>query len=81
MFKLYKYYQKTDNSGLVGYAITFVIFLCLLVLNTFIFYNYIVFVHMDGRLSDIYVRIAGILKKLIIPYDNEVSFNYLRYIY
>jgi len=47
----------------------------------FIFYNYIVFVHLDGRLADIWSRISGKVKNFFIPFDNEVSFNYLRHLY
>lgn len=53
----------------------------MLILNFFIFYNYIAFVHCDARLSDIYLRISGIGRGYHIPYDNEVSWNYLKQTY
>lgn len=36
---------------------------------------------MDGRLSDIYMRITGKMNKFFLPLDSEVSFNYLRHLY
>ena len=36
---------------------------------------------MDGRLSDIYMRISGRANKFFLPMDSEVSFNYLRHLY
>lgn len=36
---------------------------------------------MDGRLSDIYMRITGKMSKFFLPLDSEVSFNYLRHLY
>lgn len=77
------YYGQTDaNSGFVGFFLTFIIHLGLLIVNLFLFYNYIVFVHMDGRLSDIYMRIStGKANRFFIPCDSEVSFNYLRHLY
>ena len=37
---------------------------------------------MDGRLSDIYMRISGTTQKqFFLPMDSEVSFNYLRHLY
>jgi hypothetical protein len=76
------YYGQTDaNSGFVGFFLTFIIHLGLLIVNLFIFYNYIVFIHMDGRLSDIYMRISGKINRFFIPFDSEVSFNYLRHLY
>jgi hypothetical protein len=65
----------------VGFFLTFIIHLGLLIVNLFIFYNYIVFIHMDGRLSDIYMRITGKMNKFFLPLDSEVSFNYLRHLY
>ncbi len=82
LFKLYLFYGQADaNSGFVGFFLTFIIHLGLLIVNLFIFYNYIVFIHMDGRLSDIYMRITGKMSKFFLPLDSEVSFNYLRHLY
>ena len=81
LFKLYNYYAKASGSGFVGYFLTFVIQLGILIINLFIFYNYIVFIHNDGRLADIYNRISGKVEDFFIPHDNEVSFNYLRHLY
>ena len=60
-FKLANYYTKTEggSGAFIGYFLTFIIELGLIIVNLFIFYNYIVFIHMDGRLSDIYMRISG----------------------
>lgn len=58
--------------------LTFVIELFLLLINIFIFYNYLLFVHMDARISDIYLRITGLGKGYYIPDDNEISWTYLK---
>lgn len=47
----------------------------------YLLYNYIVFVHCDARIKDIYLRISGLGKGYYIPEDNEVSWNYLRQTY
>lgn len=57
VFKLYTYYTQATTSGFVGYFLTLLIYFALIIVNSFIFYNYIVFVHLDGRLADIYMRI------------------------
>jgi len=44
-------------------------------------YQYIVFIHCDGRIKDIYMRISGLGKGYFIPEDNEVSWSYLRQTY
>ena len=51
------------------------------IINIFFFYNYIVFVHNDARIHDIYMRISGLGKGYHIPFDNEVSWNYLKQTY
>lgn len=47
----------------------------------YLLYNYIVFIHCDARIEDIYLRISGFGKGYYIPEDNEVSWNYLRQTY
>lgn len=81
MFKLYNYYNKAENSGFIGLFLTILLELFLLLLNIFLFYNYIVFVHMDARISDIYLRITGLGKGYYIPDDNEISWTYLKQTY
>jgi hypothetical protein len=81
LFKLYIYYSKGGSSGFIGFFLTFIIHMGLLVLNLFVFYNYIVFIHNDARLADIYMRISGKMRNFFIPQDSEVSFNYLRQLY
>lgn len=68
LFKLYLYYSKGDgSSGFVGFFLTFLVHIGLLIVNLFIFYNYIVFIHNDGRLADIYMRISGKMRHFFIP--------------
>ncbi len=77
MFALYYYYSKYEGSGVVGVFMTIFIYAALLVLNAFIFYNYLVFLHMEGRLIDIYTRVTAETSQFFIPLDNEVSSRYL----
>ena len=50
-------------------------------MNIYLFYNYIVFVHCDAKISDIYLRISGYGKGYYLPEDNEVSWSYLKQTY
>ena len=52
-----------------------------LILNIFLFYYYICFVHCDARIADIVVRITGESQGNYIPQDNEISFSYLKHTY
>lgn len=81
LFKLYNYYERTENSGFIGFFLTFLVQFAMLLVNIFVFYNYIVFVHNDARIHDIYMRISGLGKGYHIPFDNEISWNYLKQTY
>jgi hypothetical protein len=80
MFKLYNYYSNADGNGSVGAIITIFIYAALIILHAFLFYNYLVFLHNEGRIIDIYMRVTGDSKLFFIPLDNEVSARYLRWL-
>jgi len=81
IFKLYNYYQTATNAGFAGIIITLIIYGFLFMLNLYIFYNYVIFHHMDGRLQDIYVWLIGIKWVFFIPNDNEMSLKHLLWAY
>ena len=81
LFKLYNYYARVQNSGFIGLFITFLVQFLTLIVNVFIFYYYICFIHCDARIEDIVIRITGTGKGYYIPFDNEISFNYLKQTY
>ena len=81
LFKLYNFYEKTQKSGFIGFFMTFLVAFGMFIFNVFIFYNYIIFVHNDAKIHDIYLRITGLGRGYHIPYDNEISWNYLRQTY
>jgi len=81
LWKLYNYYMQAESSGLIGMFITFLIQFGILIWNCWIMYQYTVFIHCDGRIKDIYLRISGLGKGYYLPDDNEVSWAYLRQTY
>jgi len=80
MFILGGYYIKAGDSAFVGVLIIILIYSGLLLMNTLIFYNYLVFLHMEGRLIDIYTRVTADPTYFFVPLDNEVSARYLRWV-
>ena len=72
--------MTATGSGFVGIIIIMLVYASILILNTFIFYNYLVFYHMEGRLIDIYTRVSADETHFFIPFDNEVSARYLRWV-
>ena len=80
MFKMYYYYDRKDANGWPGFAITIFIYVVLLFINCSLLYYYLIFVHMGGRVIDIYLRLSGNVNHFFLPHDDEVSLNYLKWV-
>ena len=59
MFKLYNFYLTREGTGTVGIVLQIFIYAILISLNMILFYFYLVFVHMNGRVIDLYYRLSG----------------------
>ena len=81
LFKLYNYFEKAGSSGFIGIFLTFIIQFFILIINIFLFYHHIVFVHHDSKIKDIYLRITGKGRNYFIPEDNELSYRNLKHQY
>ena len=68
-FLLYYGYQRIQYS-LVGILLTMFVFFAITALNVILFCVYVISFHMNGRLRDIYNRLAGDQTKFFVPYDN-----------
>jgi ferredoxin-thioredoxin reductase catalytic subunit len=79
-FKFYNYFFKKQNNGLVGIYLTLFLIFGLVTLNALIFYQYMIFVHMNGRILDLYKRLSGSMKSFFIPHDNEISLKYVQWV-
>jgi hypothetical protein len=79
-FRFYNYYYKKQGNGLVGIYLTIFLIFAFTVLNGFLFYNYMIFIHMNGRILDLYKRLSGSMKTFFIPHDNEVSLKYVQWV-
>ena len=49
--------------------------------GVYLFYFYVMFVHHDGKVTDLYLRITGKGRDYYIPEDNELSFRLLKHQY
>jgi hypothetical protein len=79
-FRFYNYYYKKQANGLVGVYLTIFLIFAFTVLNGFLFYNYMIFIHMNGRILDLYKRLSGSMKSFFLPHDNEVSLKYVQWV-
>jgi hypothetical protein len=69
-----------ESKGFIGIIITIILYVGLLVTNCLGFYNYLVFLHLEGRIIDIYTRVTAPREYFFIPLDNEVSARYFTWV-
>ena len=79
-FKLYNWYVGKNESGIVGIYLTFFLMFSMTVFNGFLLYYYMIYVHMNGRILDLYKRLSGSSTTFFIPKDQEVSLRYLQWV-
>ena len=77
MFKLYNWFSKTEDSGVVGIYITLFFVLFETSVSGYAYYRFMVHRYMNGRILDLYRRLSGQYKAFFIPLDNEISLKYL----
>lgn len=77
MYKFYNYFYKTTGSGLVGIYIIVFMISTETIFTGYVFYRFMVFHYMHGRILDLYRRLSGNYKAFFIPQDNEISLKYL----
>jgi hypothetical protein len=68
---------ETSQNGAIGVYLTFFIFIAIVIFNGYVFYHYMVFKYMDGRILDLFRRLSGEYNLFFLPRDNEVSLRYL----
>lgn len=71
--KLWYRMERIEGSGLTGLVITSMIYLACGVLTLLILYEYLLNIHRDGRILDLWRRINAPAEEFFIPDDFEVS--------
>lgn len=77
-FKLWTRYHKDEGSGVTGFFITFMLYFSTTMVSLLLLYEYLVRVHKDARILDIWRRINAPAEDLFIPLDFEISLDELR---
>lgn len=71
--KLWYRMRREEGSGITGLFITTIIYLGFFILALLLLYEYLVHVHKDGRILDIWRRITGPASEFYLPHDFEIS--------
>ena len=79
-FRLYNYFETAEGNGVIGILLTVFLYAGLIGFCSFVFYNYFLFFHMNGRLLDIYMRLNAQDNRFFIPHDGEISKRYLEWV-
>jgi len=72
-FKLYFRFLRDEGSGIVGIIMTVFIYVVLFMLAAFGVYAFLLHLHMDGRMLDLYRRLHSPEESFTLPHDMEVS--------
>ena len=80
VLKLWNYFHRAEGNGVVGAFLTLFMYIGLEGLAIFMMYNYLIFIHMNGRLIDVYSRLTAPEERFFIPHDSEVSIRYLNWV-
>jgi len=71
--KLWYRMRIEEGSGLTGLFITVLLYMGTGIIGMLLLYQYIVYVHRDGRVLDMWRRINGTVEEFFLPLDFEVS--------
>lgn len=71
--KLWYRMEREEGSGLTGLFIMLLVYMGTGIIACLLMYQYIVYVHRDGRILDQWRRINGTVDEFFIPLDFEVS--------
>ena len=80
IYRLYNYFEERESSGTIGIIMHIFIYGVLVGAGSFLFYNYFLYVHMNGRLLDNYMRLNSSIDNFFVPHDGEVSSRYLSWV-
>ncbi|KDO33383.1 hypothetical protein SPRG_02190 [Saprolegnia parasitica CBS 223.65] len=72
-FKLYARYVLSEGTGIVGAVLTLLLYGILMSLAAVLFYTYLLHLHMNGRMLDVYRRVHARQGTFFVPHDFEVS--------
>eukprot|EP00163_Fabomonas_tropica_P004964 TRINITY_DN1442_c0_g1_i3.p1 TRINITY_DN1442_c0_g1~~TRINITY_DN1442_c0_g1_i3.p1 ORF type:complete len:1066 (+),score=331.44 TRINITY_DN1442_c0_g1_i3:1132-4329(+) len=79
-FKLYNQFVVNEGNGVAGIFMTTFINLSLFIFCIFLMYNYMLRLHMNGRIFDVFARLNGDEELFMVPYDLEMSVRELKWV-
>jgi hypothetical protein len=75
--KLWNRFKHEDSSGVVGAIIVVILYIATFTVSCFLLYEYLMHVHKDARILDLWRRITADEEEFLIPHDFEISYEEL----
>merc|ERR1711924_532134 len=79
MFKLYNKFYVQEGSGVTGVFLTFISYSILICFQAIAMFWYLLRVHMNGHMQDVYARLHGSEFCFFVPDDAELSWREVQY--
>jgi len=80
MFKIYRWFLTNEGTGLGGVVLTAGVVFVTAVFSMWLYYAYLLNLHMNGRMMDVHHRLFSDEGKFYFPEDSELSVRTLRHI-
>jgi hypothetical protein len=77
-FKLYRKFQSQDGSGVVGIILVILVYVVFMFVVLVSLYTFVIKLHNNGRLLDLYRRQTARESEVLLPHDAEVSISELQ---
>ena len=71
--KLWSRFETEEGSGVVGAIITVILYLGTCTMASLMLYEYLMYVHKDARILDLWRRITASEEEFFMPHDFEIS--------
>jgi hypothetical protein len=79
-FKLPNRFEEEEGSAVAGIVLTVLVYCVLMLLASFLLYVFLLHIHMDGRMLDLYRRLNALDNIFLVPDDMEISASELNWI-
>ncbi|EGD74627.1 hypothetical protein PTSG_05991 [Salpingoeca rosetta] len=79
-FKLYWHFDHSDDGGLPGIFITAFVYIVIMFASAMATYLYLLRLHLNAAILDLYRRLTATPDDTFVPYDNELSIQELDYL-
>ena len=76
--KLWVHMLNLEGSGITGAIMTIMIYIAVMTISLLLVYMYLIYIHRDAHILDIWRRINGDTEDFFIPNDFEISLSELR---